>query len=704
MRNFSGELGSITNRILFVGRHADKTGMSEVSLMFSRMFGSYIPMRWVQIWSPSATKEVKKFLDANQIVVFAEMPWHNTALQQVIINARSGSLVGVLLWDSDVIPNHFLNILSKFKKIIVPTKFIKDVLSNSLPELEVIVLPLALDTRRFTLNSHGSELQQVSKVPRIGIIASRHPRKNLDLALIAANRLWAKGEKFELVVLGFLSQGANLNSVLTEIPQEIQDKYLEIHQDEKSESDFLSVLKTFDLLLSVSSGEGFNIPARQALSSGIPILVTDIPGHQELRGLPGVSMIPTHGLVPAVYPEFGQKIFGRQFLIKVSEIEKSVVGFLNCKERIDPSTISKSSAVWDFRFLESKYRKEIFGVGKNRKGRKEKPLIVVGHDAGFFAIFNTFVSIQETWTGQHGFQEIYPDWRVNSMKRFWKTNEFTSFCYGQPSDGNIYFKLFDAQHQFDKSEAEIEGILDSGLRAHSFNASADPNLTFINADKLYRSYGLSAWREAMHDRLGGLKPNKKVQARLDKTFKHIEKDAFLIGMHVRHPSHAMEQPDSQIALAEDYIALANEIIHEELTKNPGRAVHIFLATDQEVVRNQFIEAFGKNLLTIDGVSRVSAKESLLYEGVQLDKKLSEGFQIQHLNAKNHENWSLSLAEDVIADAWGLAKCDLMVHTVSNVATAVMMINPKIECIPIYKGMNLGQTKSLSHLRAITAII
>jgi hypothetical protein len=456
--------------------------------------------------------------------------------------------------------------------------------------------------------------------------------------------------------------------------------------------------------LSVSSGEGFNIPARQALSSGIPILVTDIPGHQELKELPGVSIIPTHGLVPAVYPEFGNKVFGTQHLIKVSEIEKSVGEYLNSKEMEDASTIASSSATWDYRNLEPKYREEIFGVKRNRQERKEKPLVIVGHDAGFFAIFNTFVSIQNTWTGQHGFQGIYPDWRVDSMKQFWKTDKFTSFCYGQPSDGNIYFKLFDVENQFDKSEEEIQSILDSGIKAHSFNASADPNLTFINADKLYRSYGLSAWRKSMNTRLGGLRPNKKVQDRLDRTFRHVEKDAFLIGMHVRHPSHAMEQPDNQIALAGDYISIANELIHEELRKNPGRVVRIFLATDQEVVRNRFLETFGKNLVTIEGISRVSAVESQKYEGLQSDKKLTEGFQIQHLNAKNHEKWSLSLAEDVIADAWGLAKCDVMVHTVSNVATAVMMINPKIKCIPIYKGMSLKQIKSLSDLREITAII
>jgi hypothetical protein len=208
----------------------------------------------------------------------------------------------------------------------------------------------------------------------------------------------------------------------------------------------------------------------------------------------------------------------------------------------------------------------------------------------------------------------------------------------------------------------------------------------------------------MRARLGGLKPNKNVQERLERTFSQIGEETYVIGMHVRHPSHAMEQPDSQIALAADYISLAEELTREEQIRNPGRKIKIFLATDQEVVKNQFVAAFGESLISVAGVSRVSVEDSKKYEGLQTGMKLSEGFQIQHINAGNPQNWSLGLAEDVIADAWGLARCNVMVHTVSNVATAVMFINPEIKCIPIYKGMNLKQIESLNNLRRLTSII
>lgn len=705
MKNFAGEFGTITKRVTFVGRANDYSGMAEVSLMLTRMFGSYIPMKWLQIWDFSTSREVKKALDKDEIVVFAEMPWHNRALQKVLINSKKGNRVGILLWDSDQIPEHFIQVLGSFNRIIVPTLFIEKLLKQYLPEMNVVTLPLGLDTRRFALSVGMREERVEKKVKHFGVIASQHPRKNLDLILEAAKELWADGCEFHLTISGFMKQGARFQSAGSTGNDKVASRFLRIIEDRHSEVEFVRFIESLDLLISASSGEGFNIPARQALSNGLPILISDIPGHAELRGLPGVTLIPVSGKIPALYPEFGNKIFGSQDLISKENIKQGIL-----KNLVTPNfsarEISQASPNWDYRTVEHSYRAAIFENVKHKSSskKKSKNLIVVGHDAGFFALFNTFISIQNTWTGDHGFTNVYPDWRVSSIQKFWNTDQFTSFCYGQPQDGNIFFKLFDTEGQFEKTPHEIDNVLDVGLKGHSFNASADPNLTFVNADKLYRSMGFPAWRNSMHDRLGGMKPNGAVTARLKDSFKNLPSDSYLIGMHVRHPSHAMEQPGKEIAIASDYIKIALELKIKEEAKNPGRPVRIFLATDQESVISEFRIAFGMDLITIAGVQRVSQSDSVEYTKVDEKQKLQEGFQIQHLNAQNTNNWSMHLAEDVIADAWGLAKCDVLVHTVSNVATAVLFINPRIESIPIYKGMNLEEIEKLQSLRRATQII
>ena len=37
---------------------------------------------------------------------------------------------------------------------------------------------------------------------------------------------------------------------------------------------------------------------------------------------------------------------------------------------------------------------------------------------------------------------VIPDWRVSAMKEHYGHDNFTSFCYGTPDDGNIFLKLF----------------------------------------------------------------------------------------------------------------------------------------------------------------------------------------------------------------------------------------------------------------------
>ena len=705
MKNFAGEFGSITKRVTFVGRANDFSGMAEVSLMLTRMFGSYIPMKWLRVVDFSTAREVKKALDKDEIVVFAEMPWHNRPLQKVLLNSKKGKRIGILLWDSDQIPEHFIQVLGTFNRIIVPTLFIENLLKQYLPEMNVVTLPLGLDTRRFALSIGMREERVERKVKHFGVIASQHPRKNLDLILESAVELWADGYEFHLTISGFMKQGARLQSVGSTGNEKAVSQHFRIIEERHSEVEFVRFIESLDFLISASSGEGFNIPARQALSNGLPVLISDIPGHAELRDLPGVTLIPVSGKIPALYTEFGNKIFGSQDLISKENIKKGILKVLSTSN-FKASKISQASSTWDYRTLEHSYRKALFEnvTHKSPSKKKNRDLIVVGHDAGFFALFNTFVSIQNTWTGEHGFANIYPDWRVSSIQKFWNTNEFTSFCYGQPQDGNIFFKLFNTEGQFDRTPQEIDNILDEGLKGHSFNASADPNLTFVNADKLYRSMGFPAWRNSMHARLGGMKPNEAVSTRLKDSFKNLPHDSYLIGMHVRHPSHAMEQPDKEIAMASDYIKIAMELKIKEEAKNPGRPVRIFLATDQESVISEFKIAFGMDLITIAGVQRVSQSDSVEYTKVDEIQKLQEGFQIQHLNAQNTNNWSMHLAEDVIADAWGLAKCDVLVHTVSNVATAVLFINPRIESIPIYRGMNLEEIEKLQSLRRATQII
>jgi hypothetical protein len=225
-------------------------------------------------------------------------------------------------------------------------------------------------------------------------------------------------------------------------------------------------------------------------------------------------------------------------------------------------------------------------------------LVVVPADAGFFSVFNTLISIRAHWLGAHGFSSIEPDWSIARVLDFWKTENLTSYCYAGEHEGNVFLTLFENYESFLKplEDNSLGGtqVRSVPMLSHSPNLFPDPDFTYVYADRLYRSAGFQIWRNEMNKALGGLKPNKKIVSQIDEVFSNLSPNTLLIGMHVRHPSHAMEQPNSEIPLSEDFIKVARDIIAENLTQ--FGEIKVFLATDQDVVVDAFKSEFKDKLL------------------------------------------------------------------------------------------------------------
>jgi hypothetical protein len=329
--------------------------------------------------------------------------------------------------------------------------------------------------------------------------------------------------------------------------------------------------------------------------------------------------------------------------------------------------------------------------------------IIIPSDAGFFSVFNTLISTRLHWTSPSGFKELIPDWDINSIMKFWKTSKMQSYCYSGLNEGNVFFKLFDSEEFLNQACAE-ELIADKSLlRLHTPNLSVDPDLTYIYADRLYRSSRFGQWRQKMHDSLKDLEPNREIKNAIDSLLA-TEQNSILIGMHVRHPSHAMEQPNSSIPLAADFIRVALELIQDLQVNHPGVKCKIVLATDQDLVARKFTSEFSSNLLHFGDVIRVSEEDSKTFDQLEDADKNKEGFQVQHIAASNTQKWNSRFAFEVIRDAWTLAKCNYLLHAVSNVATAVSFINPEIKMIQVQSGDTLSKIKLRNDVRSLSKVL
>ena len=139
----------------------------------------------------------------------------------------------------------------------------------------------------------GVRLEEGKPLPYlIGMVARLWPQKRIRDAIWTAEQLKFTMLDFHLVIIGDGPQRENLLRYRDEI--RITDRVHFIgHRD-----DVYNFMPHFDLLWSMSGYEGLSNTVMEAMSAGVPVVASDIPGHRELvlSGKTGV-------LIPEFYGE-----------------------------------------------------------------------------------------------------------------------------------------------------------------------------------------------------------------------------------------------------------------------------------------------------------------------------------------------------------------------------------------------------------------
>ncbi len=278
---------------------------------------------------------------------------------------------------------------------------------------------------------------------------------------------------------------------------------------------------------------------------------------------------------------------------------------------------------------------------------------------------------------------MLPDWNVARMMERQKVSKFVSFCYGKPGEGNVWVKLF--RPLFGLSDAEMDDpeilYARSSLPKSEHNQHREPQLTYIHAYELYKTKRFAMWRQHYHRIFSQhvhLQPS--LQEEIDLFAESTLTRPFMIAAHVRHPSHSLEQPGGAMASNKVYLDKVRELLRERNIRESSEQWGLFLATDQQRVVKEFRSEFGDRVCFFGDVRRTQSRDDGQYQSLDEADKLKEGFQVQHLAAADPASWSSRLAWEVIRDAYAMARCDALLHVVSNISTAVSFINPHIEMI------------------------
>lgn len=258
-----------------------------------------------------------------------------------------------------------------------------------------------------------------------------------------------------------------------------------------------------------------------------------------------------------------------------------------------------------------------------------KTMILRNRGAGFFSNFNCVLNNLRHRLGADGIEAAVVEWRAD--------RDHEEFPYGTAADGNLWLRFFEPL-PFDRFPRQTV----------DYATYATPHITWRSAYTTHKAD--RRWRANYHDLFRRyIRVRPEIERRVSAFAHERMTGRYCVGVHYRHPAHAVETP-YPVPPLEAFAARASAL----LPRDGPRAV--FLATDVEEAVHLFRERFG-NLLV-----------------VQPDLRRAQTARDEQLH---HDNScpDPELGVEVLSDCLLLSRCEVMVYTNSNLATAAAYINP-----------------------------
>jgi hypothetical protein len=268
-------------------------------------------------------------------------------------------------------------------------------------------------------------------------------------------------------------------------------------------------------------------------------------------------------------------------------------------------------------------------------------LVVPVWPGGLFSNLNRVVNLLHHRLGRDHCAAVRVDWTL--------AEQLPEVGFGTLADGDLWRRFF-------------EPLSFPGAPARELQSGweyADWSMTGLHAYRMYKlDRGWRAAYGATFARHVFIRP--ALRERAQQLVRETIGDRHTIGVHLRHPRSSVEAPRGAPSI-DYFIARTREL--------QGRRTDscVFLATDVSEAIAAFRDAFGDRLVVQSEVPRASVAEE----------------QIHHRTA------SVASGQSALVDALVLSECDALLHTVSNLATAVGYISPKprmVYCEPRLVGV------------------
>ena len=194
--------------------------------------------------------------------------------------AEPGSSIAIFAWEETSVPAETVQLLNRhFRAVFAISRYVAKALVDSGVSIPVYAEGIAIDLSKFSMLA-GSRTQRPSAGVTFLHVSSGFPRKGVDILLDAYAHAFRADDPVRLVIKTFPNPHNDVPDQIERLRQVMPDlpEIVLINQDLEEDA-LIDLYRSADALVLPSRGEGFNMPAAEAMAAGIPLIVTGHGGH-----------------------------------------------------------------------------------------------------------------------------------------------------------------------------------------------------------------------------------------------------------------------------------------------------------------------------------------------------------------------------------------------------------------------------------------
>lgn len=281
---------------------------------------------------------------------------------------------------------------------------------------------------------------------------------------------------------------------------------------------------------------------------------------------------------------------------------------------------------------------------------------------GFFAELNRVIA-NIAYYESRGLKRLVVDW----------SDEFFPYKDDKKCNGwNCYFDLIQANaaSRVSCKKGKVLYQKDGLYGTHILHDSACLD-RWIHYDAYF------AYRKFFHDKIKKyIKIKKDICDEVDVFYNNCLKDAYLIGVHVRFAkAHNCENPLGKPISLDEYV----QEVYAQIDAHKDKRPLVFLSTDSDYVVERFREEFSSRVVCTNAPrAKYDEDPNLIFEHTDYFLQHPQEF---HAKKPGYLGGKMTLIDCLL-----LARCDVMIHSHSNVDQWATFFNPKLKSIFLPHGL------------------